>query len=148
MKITPINNNSINKSPNFKAKLTVTPKAGQIIGRNIRDTFAKENINPALGFSVAQYIDQQLNVLAESIKEIQPRDYDVTLDASQAYKRHEALYGSADSFDNEMYNDLELYFNGSPKGAAFTLNIEYSSEQIQRLYHVIKERILHPERYY
>ena len=150
MKVTQINNTNLNsstKNQNFKANLKVTKKAGSIIGNNIRKYVIANNMSTQQGLAGANFVDYQLSVLAANLKNIKPYDYNVTLDASQAYKRHEAHYGTGANFDNEAQGDLELYFEGASKGADFTLNLPNVEMYVESLFYAIVDRIQHPENY-
>ena len=150
MRIAQINNtnpNSGTKNQNFKANLKVTQKAGKIIGNNIRNYVKANGLSAEQGVAGAQFVDYQLSVLAANLRQIQPFDYNVTLDASQAYKSHEARYGTGANFDNKAQGDLEFYFEGAPRSADFTLNLPQVEMHVERLFHAVADRIQNPEKY-
>ena len=150
MRIAQINNtnpNSGTKNQNFKANLKVTQKAGKIIGNNIRNYVKANGLSAEQGVAGAQFVDYQLSVLAANLRQIQPFGYNVTLDASQAYKSHEARYGTGTNFDNKAQGDLEFYFEGAPRSADFTLNLPHVEMHVERLFHAVADRIQNPEKY-
>jgi hypothetical protein len=150
MRIAQMNNtnpSSRAKNQNFKANLKVTEKAGKIIGNNIRNYVKAKGLSVEQGAAGANFVDYQLSVLATHLRQIPPFDYNVTLGASQAYKRHEARYGTGANFDNEAQGDLEFYFEGAPRSADFTLNLPHVEMHVERLFHAVADRIQNPEKY-
>lgn len=99
-----------------------------------------------VGYQLANYIDSNINHLAEMVKPLKPVDFPVVLDVSQKYKNFLKNHRPGETFDNYRYGEFEICPNGTSMDgldfdAVFNFNFEMLPMQMERLYYVIKERM-------